>query len=235
MTRNINVKLIPRMKQVPLFAHMDERMLDVICERLKPGLCTPGTCLVREGDPVSEMLFIIRGHLDSYTTNGGRTGFFNSCQIGPTDFCGEELLTWALDPRPSVILPSSTRTAIALTEVETFALIADDLTFVASQFRRLHSKQLRRTLRFYSHQWRTWAACFIQAAWFRYKRLREASELKAMESSAAPGTDRGVEQKGAGLAVYAVKLAGSIRRGGSDLDIRSLQKPTEPDFTVADR
>ncbi|CBI32741.3 unnamed protein product, partial [Vitis vinifera] len=202
--------------RVPLFAQMDERMLDVICERLKPGLCTPGTCLVREGDPVSEMLFIVRGHLDSYTTNGGRTGFFNSGRIGPTDFCGEELLTWALDPRPGVILPSSTRTVMALTEVEAFALIADDLKFVASQFRRLHSKQLRHTLRFYSHQWRTWAACFIQAAWFRYKRRREASELKAKE-------------------IYAVKLAASTRRGGSDFDIRPLQKPMEPDFTVDDR
>ncbi|KAJ9694436.1 hypothetical protein PVL29_010094 [Vitis rotundifolia] len=221
-------------RRVPLFAQMDERMLDVICERLKPGLCTPGTCLVREGDPVSEMLFIIRGHLDSYTTNGGRTGFFNSGRIGPTDFCGEELLTWALDPRPSVILPSSTRTVMALTEVEAFALIADDLKFVASQFRRLHSKQLRHTLRFYSQQWRTWAACFIQAAWFRYKRRREASELKAKESSAASGPDQGMEQK-AGLAVYAVKLAASTRRGGSDFDIRPLQKPMEPDFTVDDR
>lgn len=220
--------------RVPLFAQMDERMLDVICERLKPGLCTPGTCLVREGDPVSEMLFIVRGHLDSYTTNGGRTGFFNSGRIGPTDFCGEELLTWALDPRPGVILPSSTRTVMALTEVEAFALIADDLKFVASQFRRLHSKQLRHTLRFYSHQWRTWAACFIQAAWFRYKRRREASELKAKESSAASGPDQGIEQK-AGLAVYAVKLAASTRRGGSDFDIRPLQKPMEPDFTVDDR
>lgn len=223
---------------MPLFAEMDERMLDVICERLKPGLCTPGTCLVREGDTVSEMLFIIRGHLDSYTTNGGRSGFFNSCRIGPTDFCGEELLTWALDPRPSVIFPSSTRTVQALTEVEAFALIADDLKFVASQFRRLHSKQLRRTLRFYSHQWRTWAACFIQAAWFRYKRRREASELKARESSAGGSElDWGIEQKGAGLAVYtAGKLATSSRRGGSDFDfLSSLQKPTDADFAVDDR
>jgi len=146
---------------------MDERMLDAICERLKPALCTENTYLVREGDPVNEMLFIIRGHLDSYTTNGGRTGFFNSCCIGPGDFCGEELLTWALDPRPTMVIPSSTRTVKAISEVEAFALIAEDLKFVASQFRRLHSKQLRNKLRFHSHQWRTWAACFIQVAWRR--------------------------------------------------------------------
>ncbi|GJT38307.1 CNGC15b-like protein [Tanacetum coccineum] len=91
-------------RRVPLFDQMDERTIDAICERLKPVISTGGTCLVREGDPTNEMLFIMRGHLDSYTTGGGRSGFFNQCEIGPGDFCGEELLTWALDPRPSVLL-----------------------------------------------------------------------------------------------------------------------------------
>lgn len=246
--------------QVPLFDQMDERTLDAICERLKPALCTEGTCLVREGDPVNEMLFIIRGHLDSNTTNGGRTGFFNSCQIGPGDFCGEELLTWALDPRPSVVLPlpSSTRTVKAISEVEAFALIADDLKFVASQFRRLHSKQLRDKFRFYSHQWRSWAACFIQAAWRRYKRRKDSEELKAREvqmvaalatSASATGVEEVLEPPQgseamevceSGFTVYAARLAANTRRGGSkacglDTDVlSSLQKPSEPDFTVED-
>lgn len=218
---------------------MDERMLDAICERLKPALCTEGTFLVREGDPVNEMLFIIRGHLDSFTTNGGRTGFFNSCKIGPGDFCGEELLTWALDPRPSVILPSSTRTVKALSEVEAFALVAEDLKFVASQFRRLHSKQLRHKFRFYSHQWRLWAACFIQAAWRRYKKRKEVAELRAKESPTAAEPEQPKQESG--LAMYAARLAASTRRGvnnknhsGSDSGVVSLQKPTEPDFSVCE-
>ncbi|KAJ8632977.1 hypothetical protein MRB53_026313 [Persea americana] len=225
-------------RRVPLFDQMDEQMLDAICERLRPALCTQGMCLVREGDPVNEMLFIIRGRLDSYTTNGGRTGFFNSCCIGPGDFCGEELLTWALDPRPSVILPSSTRTVKAISEVEAFALRADDLKFVASQFRRMHSKQLRHKFRFYSHQWRTWAACFIQAAWRQYKRRRERLTmaftaevdpiLEQLEVTAPP--------PGSGFVVYAARLAASTRRGGSNAFvsdtsvISSLQKPEELDF-----
>ena len=224
---------------------MDERMLDAICERLKPALSTEGTFLVREGDPVNEMLFVIRGNLDSYTTNGGRTGFFNSCRIGPGDFCGEELLTWALEPRPSIILPSSTRTVKSISEVEAFALIAEDLKFVASQFRRLHSKQLRQKFRFYSPHWRTWAACFIQAAWRRFKRRKEAAELKAREHPVAaepqPSFDRFdvvMPAAGSGLAVYAARLAASARRGplkhsGSDSSVvSSLQKPAEPDFSV---
>ncbi|CAN1253130.1 Putative cyclic nucleotide-gated ion channel 15 [Linum perenne] len=197
-------------RRVPLFDQMDERMLDAICERLKPELSTEGTVLVREGDLVDEMLFIIRGNLDSYTTNGGRTGFFNSCKIGPGDFCGEELLTWALDPRPSVILPNSTRTVKSISEVEAFALRAEDLKFVASQFRRLHSKQLRHKFRFYSHQWRTWAACFVQAAWRRFKRRKEAAELRAAEGEAAAVRGR----------------AGSGEVGAP------LRKPSEPDFSV---
>ncbi|XP_068664818.1 protein CNGC15b-like [Aristolochia californica] len=229
-------------RRVPLFDQMDERMLDAICERLKPALCTDGTCLVREGDPVNEMLFIIRGHLDSYTTNGGRTGFFNSIRIGPGEFCGEELLTWALDPRPGVILPSSTRTVKAISEVESFALIADDLKFVAAQFRRLHSKQLRHKFRFYSHQWRTWAACFIQAAWRRFKKRKLVVELKSLESSgqASPETASGSGElpPARPIAVYAARLAASTRRSGAKISgndsdvVSSLQKPAEPDFTA---
>ncbi|GAB4825411.1 Protein CNGC15c [Ancistrocladus abbreviatus] len=228
-------------RRVPLFDQMEDRMLDAICERLKPALCTQGTFLVREGDPVNEMLFIIRGHLDSSTTNGGRTGFFNSCHIGPGDFCGEELLTWALVPRPGVILPSSTRTVKAISEVEAFALRAEDLKFVASQFRRLHSKQLRHKFRFYSHQWRAWAACFIQAAWRRYKRGKSQAELTGRENSALiPDQKLGiaVPPPGSGFSVYAKRLALSAIKGGcsssgSDFTaISALQKPTEPDFSV---
>ncbi|KAI4300281.1 hypothetical protein L6164_033678 [Bauhinia variegata] len=242
-------------RQVPLFDQMDERMLDAICERLKPSLGTEGTCLVREGDPVNEMLFIVRGRLDSYTTNGGRTGFFNSCRIGPGDFCGEELLPWALDPRPSIVLPSSTRTVKAITQVEAFALIAEDLKFVAAQFRRLHSKQLRYTFRFHSHQWRTWAACFIQAAWFRYKRRKEATEMRKMdklmlqwhcyqsamemERFSAPLTLQS-QTSYQSATMYAPNVGATPRIGGSlrygaDLNILgTLRKPIEPDFTVED-
>jgi cyclic nucleotide gated channel len=141
-------QVCPCIVQVPLFDQMDDSLLDAMCERLKPALNTEGTYILREEDPVNEMLFIIRGKLESSTTNGGRTGFLNVGTLGPGDFCGEELLTWALDPKPSSNLPTSTRTVKALVEVEAFALFAEDLKFVAGQFRRLHSKQLQHTFRF---------------------------------------------------------------------------------------
>ncbi|XP_010542586.1 PREDICTED: putative cyclic nucleotide-gated ion channel 15 isoform X2 [Tarenaya hassleriana] len=218
-------------RRVPLFDQMDERMLDAICERLKPALCTEGTLLMREGDPVNEMLFIIRGHLDSYTTNGGRTGFFNSCRIGPGDFCGEELLTWALDPRPIVVLPSSTRTVKAISEVEAFALRAEDLKFVASQFRRLHSKQLRHKFRFYSHQWRTWAACFIQAAFRRYKKRKFASGLRPKEEFHG---ENSFKPSNAYIARF-VANGRKFTRSESDSSMASsIQKPVDPDFSVSE-
>lgn len=228
---------------------MDDQLLDAICERLISSLSTQGTYIVREGDPVTEMLFIIRGRLDSSTTNGGRSGFFNSIILRPGDFCGEELLSWALLPKSTVNLPSSTRTVKALSEVEAFALRAEDLKFVANQFRRLHSKKLQHTFRFYSHHWRTWAACFIQAAWHRYKKrisvkdlsLREplpldetvASEREHEEERPA-GSNTSQTKLNLGVTILASRFAANTRRGALKIkdDLPKLWKPEEPDFST---
>lgn len=223
-------------RRVPLFKSMDDKLLDAICMRLKPCLFTESTYLVREGDPVDEMLFIIRGRLESVTTDGGRSGFFNRSLLKEGEFCGEELLTWALDPKSGVNLPSSTRTVKALTEVEAFALTSEELKFVASQFRRLHSRQVQHTFRFYSHQWRTWAACFIQAAWRRYckrKKMEEAEAEAAAVSSSTAGPSYSI-----GAAFLATKFAANAlrtihrNRNTKIRDLVKLQKPPEPDFTA---
>ncbi|KAE9608314.1 hypothetical protein Lal_00025946 [Lupinus albus] len=230
-------------RRVPLFESMDERLLDAICERLKPCLFTESTYIVREGDPVDEMLFIIRGRLESVTTDGGRSGFFNRSFLKEADICGEELLTWALDPKSGSNLPSSTRTVKALTEVEGFALIADELKFVASQFRRLHSRQVQHTFRFYSQQWRTWAACLIQAAWRRYTK-RKTAELHRKEE---PGESKGTHNNSSGgpysigatflasrFAVNALRGVHRNRNAKTAKELAKLQKPHEPDFTAHD-
>ncbi|KAL5978781.1 putative cyclic nucleotide-gated ion channel 9 [Asimina triloba] len=226
-------------RRVPLFEKMDERLLDAICERLKPSLYTECTYIVREGDPVDEMLFIIRGRLESETTDGGRTGFFNRSLLKEGDFCGEELLTWALDPKSGVSLPSSTRTVKALTEVEAFALIADELKFVASQFRRLHSRQVQHTFRFYSQQWRTWAACFIQAAWRRYCK-RKIMEQRRREEEALEEENIEGGASHFRATIFASRFAANAMRGVHKLRSKSARhivkvpKPTEPDFTAED-
>ncbi|XP_020533525.1 putative cyclic nucleotide-gated ion channel 7 isoform X2 [Jatropha curcas] len=224
-------------RRVPLFANMDERLLDAICERLKPSLYTEHTYIVREGDPVDEMLFIIRGRLESVTTDGGRSGFFNRGYLKEGDFCGEELLTWALDPKAGASLPSSTRTVRALTEVEAFALEAEELKFVASQFRRLHSRQVQHTFRFYSQQWRTWAARLIQASWRRYAR-RKAAELRMLEEAEYEDEYRSDSFSRLGATILASRFAANalrahrLRSSNTDTGLLQLQKPREPDFSA---
>lgn len=224
---------------------MDERLLDAICERLKPCLCTDNTYIVREGDPVDEMLFIIRGRLESVTTDGGRTGFFNRSLLKEGDFCGEELLTWALDPKSGSNLPSSTRTVMALREVEAFALKADELKFVAGQFRRLHSRQVQHTFRFYSQQWRTWAACFIQAAWRRYCRRKMLRRKEEEEVELGGGGDGGSRSLGVTFLVskFATNAVRGVHRNRNrdgdrernlnmGRELVNLPKPPEPDFSA---
>ncbi|XP_043813126.1 cyclic nucleotide-gated ion channel 1 isoform X2 [Manihot esculenta] len=233
--------------RVPMFEKMDEQLLDAMCDRLKPALYTEVSYIVREGDPVDEMLFIMRGKLITVTTNGGRTGFFNSEYLKAGDFCGEELLTWALDPHSSSNLPISTRTVRTITEVEAFALMADDLKFVASQFRRLHSKQLRHTFRFYSQQWRTWAACFIQAAWRRYSKKKLEESLRQEENRLQDAlANTSGSSPSLGATIYASRFAANalraLRRTGTRkarllerVPPMLLQKPAEPDFTAEER
>ncbi|KAL4279316.1 hypothetical protein GQ457_03G042530 [Hibiscus cannabinus] len=233
-------------RRVPLFANMDERLLDAICERLKPSLYTEKTYIVREGDPVNEMLFVIRGRLESVTTDGGRSGFFNRGFLKEGDFCGEELLTWALDPKASSNLPLSTRTVKALTEVEAFALEAEELKFVSSQFRRLHSKQVQHTFRFYSQQWRTWAACFIQTAWRKHVKRKEA-ELRRKEEedleyiydeqqALIDQTGGTAESHTLRATVFASRFAANLRRQKSkgSKSLLKVSKPKDPDFSDLD-
>ncbi|PNX92099.1 cyclic nucleotide-gated ion channel 1-like protein [Trifolium pratense] len=229
------------LKKVPIFGSMDEKLLDAMCDKLKPVLYTERSCVVREGDPVDEMLFIMRGKLATATTNGGRTGFFNSSELKTGDFCGEELLTWALDPTQSSNLPISTSTVETFTEVEAFALMHDDLKIVASQFRRLiNRKQLQHTFRFYSLQWRLWGARFIQVVWRRnrekraQKLLRQAEEKQQNTSENEDGTSPSFASS-----IYVQRFASNalknLRSGKRMPQTQRLlpllpKKPAEPDF-----
>ncbi|XP_022858696.1 cyclic nucleotide-gated ion channel 1-like isoform X2 [Olea europaea var. sylvestris] len=160
------------LKRAPMFEKMDILLLDAMCGRLKTVLYTNNGFIWRDGDPIDEMLFIIRGELlsGSVTTNGGKTDdFSNYFYLKGFDFCGEELLEWAFDPNSSSNLPISTRTVQALSKAEVFALAAADLKFVVSQFRYLYSfNQMCHIFRNYSLQWRNWAASTIQVEWRHY-------------------------------------------------------------------
>ncbi|KAF7142013.1 hypothetical protein RHSIM_Rhsim06G0037500 [Rhododendron simsii] len=232
---------LDRLMRVLVFQRMDEQLLDALCGRLEQVLYTEGSFIMQEGKPVDAMLFVMDGKLASSTTNGGSIGFFNMEYLECGDFGGEELLCWALDPHSSTKLPFSTRTVQALSEVEAFVLKADDLKIVASEFRRLYHKQLRGTFRYYSLQWRTWAACFIQAAWRRYRRKKMevalSKEEKRLQDALAKGSG---SSPSLGATIYAARFAinaiHAVRRNGWALTPRLpertfptvVQKPAEP-------
>ncbi|KAI4328903.1 hypothetical protein L6164_021220 [Bauhinia variegata] len=117
--------------------------------------------------------------------------------------------------------------------------------FVTSQFRRLHSKQLQHTFRFYSVQWRTWGACFIQAAWRRYckkkveRSLREAEDR--LQDALANEEDEHTPSLGATIFAsrFAANAMRNLRQNGerrNRFPQRMLpllpQKPAEPDFSA---
>lgn len=219
--------------QVPFLLEMDDQLLNALCERLVSSLSTKGTYILREGYPVTKMLFIIKGSLESFAKNIAGTGLFDSIMLGPGDFCGEELLAWAFLPKSTITLPSSGRTIRALVKVKAFALKAEDLRFVATQFRRLHREKMQHTFRFYSKNWRTWATCIIQAGWRWYKRRRLTKGLTAVESFAESQTRQEAEQDGSpkNSSRFQAKLKlGVIVPKFSDQLVPALQKPEEPDF-----
>ncbi|PVH36516.1 hypothetical protein PAHAL_6G090700 [Panicum hallii] len=187
---------------VPLFSAMDHQLLDAICERMNYLLCSEGTYIIRKGEPVKVMTFVFRGKLESCTTDGGRTDFFNSIILKPGDFCGEELLTWALLPSSGDCYPLSTRTMT--------------LKFVASTFRMMHSKHLQHIFRFHSHQWRTWAARFIQSAWRRHISRQKTAERSLSSSSRS----RAAEFPFSKIATIFLKAQNN--------------RPEEPDFSIGD-
>ncbi|XP_058220899.1 cyclic nucleotide-gated ion channel 1-like isoform X2 [Rhododendron vialii] len=239
---------LDRLMRVPVFQRMDEQLLDALCDRLEQVFYTEGSFVMQEGKPVDAMLFVMDGKLASSTTNGGSIGFFNMEYLERRDFGGEELLGWALDPHSSTKLPFSTRTVKALSKVEALVLKADDLKIVASESRWSHDKQLRHFFRYYSQQWRTWAACFIQAAWRRHRRKKLEESLRIIEENRLQDAlaRGGGSLPSLGAIIYVVRFAvnaiRAVRWNGSAQTPRlperifptMIQKPAEPDFIAED-
>ncbi|XP_061358805.1 cyclic nucleotide-gated ion channel 4-like [Gastrolobium bilobum] len=155
-------------RQVPLFQHMDDLVLENICDRVKSLVFTKGETITREGDPVQRMLFVVRGHLQSSQVL--REGVKSCCMLGPGNFSGDELLSWCLR-RPFIErLPASSSTLVTLETTEAFGLEAEDVKYVTQHFRYTFVKEkVKRSARYYSPGWRTWAAVAIQLAWRSYK------------------------------------------------------------------
>ncbi|KAM5557586.1 hypothetical protein ABKV19_024789 [Rosa sericea] len=150
------------LNKVPMLQNMDKRLLDAIYDHLKLVLYINRNFIFRKGDPLDEMLFITRGELLTYTTTD------NECDdcLKKGNFYGQELLDWALRTctNPGVSnLPFSTKTVQAHTDVEVFALRANDLKNVVSKFWWLFPSSSLEQAR------KPRAAQALQAAWGRHK------------------------------------------------------------------
>ncbi|GKU97314.1 hypothetical protein SLEP1_g10476 [Rubroshorea leprosula] len=154
-------------KKVPLFLTLDDLILDNICDRLKPLIFSKGEKLIQEGDPVQRMMFIVRGRVKRCQGLGkGRIG---ASGLEPGSFLGDELLSWCLRSPFTYRLPASSATFTCTELTEAFGLDSDDLLYITSHFKyKFASRTLKRTTRYYSSNWRTWAAVIIQLAWRKY-------------------------------------------------------------------
>lgn len=156
-------------KQVPLFHNLDELILDNICDRVKPLVFSKNEKVIREGDPVQRMVFIVKGQLKSSQCLS--KGMVATCMLGPGNFLGDELLSWCLR-RPFIDrLPASSATFECVEPTEAFGLDAPHLRYITEHFRyKFANERLKRTARYYSSNWRTWAAVNIQLGWRRYRK-----------------------------------------------------------------
>ncbi|KAB1204447.1 putative cyclic nucleotide-gated ion channel 14 [Morella rubra] len=187
-----------------------------------------GTYIVREGDPVTEMLFIIRGRLDSSTTNGGRTGFFNSITLRPGDFCGEELLAWALLPKCTLNLPSSTRTTPPQQEAAAhIPVLFSPLEDLGSM---LHTGCLASVQEEVDGERSRHAGILC----LNEKEVDEKRHEK--EERFAVCSILGMQAKqNLGVTILASRFAANTRRGAQKskgVQLTTLQKPEEPDFSM---
>ncbi|KAJ0983691.1 hypothetical protein J5N97_011946 [Dioscorea zingiberensis] len=174
---------------------LDLLVLENICDRVKSLIFPKGETIAKEGDPVQRMLFIVRGHLQSSQVL--RDGVKSCCMLGPGNFSGDELLSWCLR-RPFIErLPPSSSTLVTLETTEAFGLEAKDVKYVTQHFRYTFvNEKVKRSARYYSPSWRTWASVAIQLAWRRFKHRSTLASLsftlprRPASRCSSPGEDR---------------------------------------------
>ncbi|XP_038904375.1 cyclic nucleotide-gated ion channel 1-like [Benincasa hispida] len=155
---------------VSKFQNMDDKLLNAICDYLKPVLYIERNLIVQEGEPLDEIVFIIRGKVMIYSKRDseGAAGSSGSKWLTKGDFYGEDLLDWALRNPTSTTVPISTKTMRAHSKVEAFVLMANDLKTVVTKFWWLFSRNSPSLKAI----WAPWAALALQLAWRRYHKSK---------------------------------------------------------------
>ncbi|XP_039156583.1 probable cyclic nucleotide-gated ion channel 20, chloroplastic [Eucalyptus grandis] len=180
LQRDIRRHLFKFVKRVRIFAVMEDHIADAICEKLRQKTYIKGSKILHPGVLVEKLIFIVHGKIESR----GEDGVTSLCE---GDVCGEELLAWCLESssvnkdgrkiRPPGNRLLSNRTVTCVTNVEAFALRAEDLEEVTRLFARfLRNPKVQGAIRYVSPYWRGLAATRIQVAWrYRKQQLSRAN------------------------------------------------------------
>ncbi|KAG2709681.1 hypothetical protein I3760_05G252500, partial [Carya illinoinensis] len=171
LTREIKCHLcLPLLKKVPMLETESERLLQSLCDSLKPVYYNERSYIVREGEPIDAMLFITQGIVCNFgtsTVRGDVSISLSSECLERGHFFGEELLDWGFrgSPTPNRAnlsdLPISTKTFKTHTKVEAFALMANDLRTQISWW-----------------QTQSKAASTLQAAWRRFRVKKNSTDIQ---------------------------------------------------------
>ncbi|CAN6564740.1 unnamed protein product [Malus baccata var. baccata] len=123
------------LRTVKVLKYMDEYVLTLLCNYLKPMTYNENSFVFRMGDPLDCMVFIIDGTMWTYAASDSQVGQGISStaikRLGKCHFYGEELLDRASDWFTE--LPVSSKHVKSLTKVEAFVLMAKDLEAVISR------------------------------------------------------------------------------------------------------
>ncbi|KAI3520874.1 hypothetical protein L1887_10327 [Cichorium endivia] len=154
-------------KKAPLFKFVDDVILDNICDRVTYFIYSKGEKIIREGDPVQRMVFIVHGKVKR--TQWLSRGMVATSTLEPGSFFGDELLSWCLRVPFLDRYPAASATFTCVKPTEAFALDANHLRYITNHFRyNFVDEKMKQRARYYSSNWRTWAAVNIQIAWRRY-------------------------------------------------------------------
>ncbi|KAK1381131.1 Cyclic nucleotide-binding domain-containing protein [Heracleum sosnowskyi] len=154
-------------RKVPLFDNLDDLILDHICDRVKPMVYSKDEKILKEGEPVQRMVFIVSGSV--MRSQNITKGMVTTILIEPGGFIGDELVPWCLRMPFVDRFPPSSATFSCVEPVEAYGLDSDQLQYITNHFRYTFLRgELKYKTRYYSSNWRSWAAVNIQFAWRRY-------------------------------------------------------------------
>lgn len=118
---------------------MDEEVLKAIRERLRPMSYIENSCIIQKDGRLEMMIFVTDGLVNIESSGDANLpeneiGSNAYAWLKTGDFYGEELLDWVNHMTFPTLLPLSTITARAISNVEVLVLTADDLSSVVSMF-----------------------------------------------------------------------------------------------------